>query len=438
MTMGDPGPRFNASLRGYDRAEVDEHVERLEAELRSVYADRDTAAARAAELGSRLAATRSEIQTLREKAAGAAAPTFETIGARIADMLKLAEAEGVEIRRRAHADVAAQREEVARHQAEMQQRQSELDQRTAAMTADARSSAERLVADARARADSILAEARTAADETTRQAKDYARGLRTDAERETGELRAETERDTTALRDAVERHANETRTDADSYSARLRTKADADTQELRSRTEAATRELRSRTESETASYRQQTEAHTAKVLRDTEAQVAAMLADAEQRASTLVREATEHAEALRAAAEKAHADALEDFEVTLRLRRASEAQADAERHRRSVEEAEGRITAAKTESTQLLAAARSGVAELTTIRGQVLTQLTAVRDLLDELPTTAGLGTENALSQQARPDEKTKPGEPQAAPEERSVPGGQRATAEERSADQPS
>ena len=44
------GSAFDVVRRGYDRSQVDEHLERVDADLRILAADRDAAVAKAAEL----------------------------------------------------------------------------------------------------------------------------------------------------------------------------------------------------------------------------------------------------------------------------------------------------------------------------------------------------------------------------------------------------
>ena len=58
---------FDVVLRGYDRHQVHEHVERLEADLRIAVAERDTVAARLTELAGQLAAAHNEIDALHAR-----------------------------------------------------------------------------------------------------------------------------------------------------------------------------------------------------------------------------------------------------------------------------------------------------------------------------------------------------------------------------------
>src|SRR4051812_33434699 len=104
---------FDVVMRGYDRSQVAETIERLEADLHIAMADRDAASTRSADLASQLSAMHGEIESLRRKAATASAPTFENISERIQHMLQLAAEEAGEIRGAAEPDARAVREQTA-------------------------------------------------------------------------------------------------------------------------------------------------------------------------------------------------------------------------------------------------------------------------------------------------------------------------------------
>src|SRR3954462_6341306 len=113
LSMHETQHSFDVVLRGYDRSQVAETIERLEADFRIAIADPDPAVSRSPRLASQLAAMHGEIEALRRKAATAAAPTFENISERIQHMLQLAEEEAAEIRRAAESDAMAVREQTA-------------------------------------------------------------------------------------------------------------------------------------------------------------------------------------------------------------------------------------------------------------------------------------------------------------------------------------
>ena len=141
--------------------QVAETIERLEADFRIALADRDAAVARSADLASQLSALHGEIESLRRKAASAAAPTFENISERIQHMLQLAEEEaGGDPPRRRAADAAGgaasrppaeERALLERHAAG----QAEVER----MLAEARQNAEQIAQKAQMRADELVAKA---------------------------------------------------------------------------------------------------------------------------------------------------------------------------------------------------------------------------------------------------------------------------------------
>ena len=109
LAMHPTSHSFDVVLRGYDKSQVAETIEQLEADFRIALADRDAAVTRSADLASQLSAMHGEIESLRRKAAHAQAPTFENISERIQHMLQLAEEEAGEIRRAAEMEAHAER-----------------------------------------------------------------------------------------------------------------------------------------------------------------------------------------------------------------------------------------------------------------------------------------------------------------------------------------
>src|SRR4051794_18262229 len=93
LSLRGGGPSFDVVRKGYDRDQVAEALERLEADMHVALADRDAALARAADLAGQLSALHGEVEALRRRAATAGAPTFENMGERISNMLRLAEEE---------------------------------------------------------------------------------------------------------------------------------------------------------------------------------------------------------------------------------------------------------------------------------------------------------------------------------------------------------
>src|SRR3954451_8043109 len=150
---------FDVVLRGYDKHQVAETIEQLEADFRIALADRDAAVNRSSELASQLSAMHGEIESLRRKAASASAPTFENISERIQHMLQLAEEEAGEIRRIAEADAQAVREQTAAEERAMLERHAAGQAEVERMLAEARQSAEQIAQKAQIRADELVAKA---------------------------------------------------------------------------------------------------------------------------------------------------------------------------------------------------------------------------------------------------------------------------------------
>jgi len=159
------GSTFDISRRGYDRGQVDEHLDRLDADLRILAADRDAAVARAAELAKQVENQRMQIvNNDRELARLAAAPTnMEGMSERLQRMLRLAGDEAAEIRARAESDAAemtarieadgaALRDRYQRLIAEMEDRRAEMEAEHRSVLEQARADAAKIVADATAQA----------------------------------------------------------------------------------------------------------------------------------------------------------------------------------------------------------------------------------------------------------------------------------------------
>src|SRR3954463_6356170 len=159
MPMHEAQHSFDVVLRGYDRNQVAETIERLEADFRIALADRDAAVARSADLASQLSAMHGEIESLRRKAATAAAPTFENMSERISHMLRLAEEEATEIRRSAEQEAQAVREQTAAEERAMQERHAAGQAEVERMIAEARQAAEQIASKAQIRADELVQKA---------------------------------------------------------------------------------------------------------------------------------------------------------------------------------------------------------------------------------------------------------------------------------------
>jgi DivIVA domain-containing protein len=129
---------FRTVLRGYDPAEVDHRIDELTAALAALTQQRDGLAARVEQLHT-------------ESASAGELPNYEHLGARIGQILSLAEKEAAELRGKVHDEIEAHREHAEQY------------------AASAREEADRYVANSRSQADAesarIIEDARKAADE---------------------------------------------------------------------------------------------------------------------------------------------------------------------------------------------------------------------------------------------------------------------------------
>jgi DivIVA domain-containing protein len=107
------GTGFDVVRRGYDRGQVEEHLDRVEADLRILTADRDAAVAQASELARALDRTRAHVEELRAQIDRLAAPpdSMEGLSERLQRMLRLAQDEAREMRSSAEQAARRTREE---------------------------------------------------------------------------------------------------------------------------------------------------------------------------------------------------------------------------------------------------------------------------------------------------------------------------------------
>src|SRR4051794_944178 len=101
--MDDPGTTFRVVLRGFDPTQVNRRIEDLTAAVAQATAQKDALAARL-EAVSR--------ERTEDPPVTAGPPSFEQLGARVAQILGLASEEADELRRTAEADIAAQRRQL--------------------------------------------------------------------------------------------------------------------------------------------------------------------------------------------------------------------------------------------------------------------------------------------------------------------------------------
>lgn len=156
-------------MRGYDRDQVTDHIRVLEAELRMMAADRDSAHANADELKSHLDDARRRIRDLQDEVNALSVPPTTVAGMtdRVSRMLQLATDEASEMR------------------------------------ANAREEADETLSVARQNAEDVRAEAAAAATRTKELAQEHADSIVTDAEKRAAEIDdAAKEREAQSKRDA--------------------------------------------------------------------------------------------------------------------------------------------------------------------------------------------------------------------------------------------
>ncbi len=212
---------FDVVIRGYDRSQVHDVVDRLDGELRVALADKDASAAKASELAATLAKAQAELEALRQTAKSAAAPNFESMGARISHMLQLAEEEANDIRRiageeqeRSQAELKATKEQGeqirTKAQADVKRMTEEAKAEALRVTEEAQAAAAKTVADAQKQSDELGERARASAEQAELDSKAKVAKMEEDFQlaqkaRRAEAARVEQERDQSSRRDAQSR-----------------------------------------------------------------------------------------------------------------------------------------------------------------------------------------------------------------------------------------
>lgn len=167
MSLGDErelvplGAGFDVAKRGYSRAQVDEHLERLDGDLKMLTADRDAAIGQAGDLARQLEIARGEISDLRGQVDRLAQPptSVEGLSERLQRMLRLAQDESADTRARAEAEAghirAKAETDASAMRARYEQLLTELDLRRKEMEAEHR----KVLEDARAEGKKITDDA---------------------------------------------------------------------------------------------------------------------------------------------------------------------------------------------------------------------------------------------------------------------------------------
>jgi chromosome segregation ATPase len=144
--MNDPGSTFELVRRGYEPTQVNRRLEELTAAVAQANAQRDALAAR-------LDAVERDRSSEPPAPVEVQPPTFEHLGARVGQILGLANEEADELRRTAYAEVAAERQRLEEDTIRMRE---EAERYAADTRSTAETEAARIVEDARRTADERL------------------------------------------------------------------------------------------------------------------------------------------------------------------------------------------------------------------------------------------------------------------------------------------
>lgn len=337
------GAGFDIVKRGYSRTQVEEHLERLDSDLRLIAADRDAAVSQAGDLARQMERARSQIDELRAKVDRLSQPptTLEGLSERLQGMLRLAQEEASDTKARAEADAGQIRARAETDANTLRNRYerliAEVDGRRVELENEHRELVEKSTAELAAKVKKADAE-RIKADEEAQ-----ARRIQIDedfeiamAARRTESMKALAEQEATSKGEAERRLR-----DATDEANRVRAKA---AEEQRTSTAEAERRVREATD-EAARSR-------AKVVEEQRVSKA----EAERR----VREATEEANRRRHEA------------ITEAQARVQDAMAEAER----------RVREATEEATRRMTHAASRVEALRALRSQIAEQLRAAHALM--------------------------------------------------------
>ena len=228
------GTGFDVVRRGYDRGQVEEHLDRVEADLRILTADRDAAVAQATELARALDHHRAYVEDLRAQVDRLSAPpdTMEGLSERLQRMLRLAQDET-----RAMRDDAAEAARSVRADADEYARRKtgEADEHARTVVAGAEDRARRTVEQAEEQARATVQEADEHARGTLDEARRQAREMHERAEAEAEQTRTrydESLADTDRRRQAMEQEHRTLMDGARAEAARLRTESEQERDRL--------------------------------------------------------------------------------------------------------------------------------------------------------------------------------------------------------------
>ncbi|HJP77822.1 MAG TPA: chromosome segregation protein [Pseudonocardiaceae bacterium] len=398
------GTGFDIVKRGYSRTQVEEHLERLDKELKLIALDRDAATAQAADMYKQMGQARTEISDLRSQVNRLSAPptTLEGLSERLQRMLRLAQDESNEIKARAEADAGQIRARAEADANSLRARYenliAEVDGRRVELENEHRELMEKAHADI---------EARNKAAEAARNKLDSEAAARRQQIEEDFDI-AMSSRRTESMRVLAEQEAT--------------SKAEAE-RRVREATDEATR-IRTQVNEETTALRTQV----AEEQRVSRAEADKRLRESSEEATRVRNEANAEASKVRAAIAEEQRSSKAEAEKRLREsteeanKRRHEAAAEAQaRLQDATDEAHRRVREATEESNRRIAAATARVESLRALRTQLAEQLRAAHALmvnatpqLDPLPEEH----EEDKTQSAKPKAEDKP----QRPDQRTVP----------------
>lgn len=172
-------PSFAASVRGYDKRQVDQHLSEVESEVSVLVAERKRALTQLQEQGTQLARLHSELTELRKRPAQIDRASFRHLGPMVDQILALAEkqaeaivATAIEHREKAEQEIDARKaedealleaarqqaeEDIEAHKAEVEQELNEQRQLTIQKNSQLAAEAQHYATDLRRRADEQMA-----------------------------------------------------------------------------------------------------------------------------------------------------------------------------------------------------------------------------------------------------------------------------------------
>ena len=379
MAGDQSGQLFQTRISGYDKTQVDERVTALEGALRD-------ARARVEELDARAMKLAGEVSEAHRQLREVERPSYSGLGARIEQLLRLAEEQASDVIAAATKDAD---ESLAQARVEAAQMRAAAQTESAEMTASAQRESTEVRSNATTEAEEIVATATRKAEETLAVAEREAAKLRSMADRETSDKRTAVERELARLRATAEREVTELRAGAKREVDEMRTSAKRDADEMRAaastlheETRARVEQLSSDLEVKLAARREEAERLDAERHDQAVAQATQLVAEAEQRAAAAEQraaKAVEQAESVRRDADE-HAKGL----LGTARRNAEQILGEARQHADKV------MSEAKAEAERTRRAAQRQVDELVRQRDSITGHLDQLRHLLGAM---SGPGT---------------------------------------------